>query len=223
MRPRIYSIHQMLEKQVTYHTTKSYCTLNTRTERTKNIWLVFHGIGYLSRYFLRHFENLSKEENYIIAPQAPSKYYLNSDYKHIGASWLTKENTAQEIDNLQAYINAVCISENIGDAENLIVLGFSQGVSIATRWIARNKVFCAKLVLYAGTIPVELKSEDFEYLWEYSNEVIAIVGHTDPYLTQERLSNQIKKIETLFHTTPRLIQFDGGHEMKPDVIHTIIE
>jgi len=222
MHPHTNSIDQMLEKQVTYQTTKSYCTLNKRTERTKNIWLVFHGIGYLSRYFLRHFENLPKEENYIIAPQAPSKYYLNSDYKHIGASWLTKENTTQEIANLQAYINEVCISENIGDAENLIVLGFSQGVSIATRWMARNKVFCTKLVLYAGTIPVELKSEDFKYLQEHFYEVIAVVGKTDPYLTEERLSNQIRKIATLFNVTPRLIQFDGGHEMKPEVIHNII-
>ena len=64
------------EKEITYTTRNSYSTLNTLTEHTKTVWLVFHGMGYLSRYFLRYFKTLNTRENYIIAPQAPSKYYI---------------------------------------------------------------------------------------------------------------------------------------------------
>lgn len=81
------------EKQVSYNITNSYCTLNERTSKTKNVWIVFHGIGYLSKYFLKYFKGLDPEENYIIAPQAASKYYLNGKYTHVGASWFTKDNT----------------------------------------------------------------------------------------------------------------------------------
>ena len=77
----------------------TYETLNDFTDETKNVWIVFHGIGYLSKYFLKYFDELNPLDNYIIAPQAPSKYYLNSSYKHVGASWLTKENTETEINN----------------------------------------------------------------------------------------------------------------------------
>ena len=99
------------EKQVTYQTTNSYTTLNTLTDKTKNVWIVFHGIGYLSKYFLKYFDELPSEENYIIAPQAPSKYYLNDQYRHVGASWLTKENTANETQNVLNYLDTVFSSE----------------------------------------------------------------------------------------------------------------
>ncbi len=67
-----------------FQTTNPYGTLNAPNPKTKNVWVVFHGIGYLSRYFLRYFDGLPSEENYIIAPQAPSKYYLNNEYRHVG-------------------------------------------------------------------------------------------------------------------------------------------
>lgn len=80
-------------KRVFYRTSNSFETCNALTDRTKNVWIALHGMGYLSRYFLRSFQSLNPVENYIIAPQAPSKYYLKNDFKYVGASWLTKEDT----------------------------------------------------------------------------------------------------------------------------------
>ena len=99
------------EKQVSYQITNTYSTLNKHTSKTKNVWLVFHGIGYLSRYFLKYFKDLNPEENYIIAPQAQSKYYLNNKYTHVGASWLTKENTEEEFENVLNYLKEVFKAE----------------------------------------------------------------------------------------------------------------
>ncbi|MBV1924687.1 MAG: esterase, partial [Flavobacteriaceae bacterium] len=72
-----------IEKKVSYTTTNTYHTLNTYSEKTKNVWLVFHGMGYLSKYFSRYFSELSSEENFIIIPQAPSKYYMGENFKHV--------------------------------------------------------------------------------------------------------------------------------------------
>jgi len=212
----------MIEKQVSYTATNSYCTLNKRTEQTQNIWLVFHGIGYLSRFFLRHFEALSVNENYIIAPQAPSKYYLNSDYKHVGASWLTKENTREGIENVIAYINEVCAQENIFTAKKLYILGYSQGVSIAARWLAKNKINCSKLILYAGGIPQELTASDFAFLKDTKCQISTVVGNKDPYLTPERLVLEREKINAIFPKKVEHIYFNGGHEVKKEVIQELI-
>jgi len=209
-------------KNVSYQHTNTYETLNELTPATKNVWLVFHGIGYLSRYFLKYFDELLASENYVIAPQAPSKYYLNNKYKHVGASWLTKENTAQETQNVIAYINAVIQSEPITKNHNLIVFGYSQGVSIGTRFMANTTLKCQKLVLYAGGIPNELKRLDFEQLIENNTEVITIVGDNDPYLTLERMQGETDKIENLFQGKAIMKVFEGGHEVKKELINGLI-
>src|SRR5690606_20717142 len=113
------------EKQISYTSSNTYSTMNTLNERTKNVWIVFHGIGFLSRYFIKYFEGLPKDENYIIAPQAPSKYYLNKDFKHVGASWLTKEHTVLDTGNVLNYMDKLFASEKIPAHCQLIVLGFS--------------------------------------------------------------------------------------------------
>src|SRR5690554_8082346 len=138
------------EKDVTYTSKNTYSTLNILTKNTKNVWIVFHGLGYLSKYFINYFSELNPEENYIIAPQAPSKYYQDRKFKHVGASWLTRENTLSETENILNYIDAVFKKELNKEAPNLIVMGYSQGVSIALRWVASRKIQCNKLVLHSG-------------------------------------------------------------------------
>ena len=208
------------EKQVSYQITNTYSTLNHFTPKTKNVWVIFHGLGYLSRYFLRSFKELDPEENYIIAPQAQSKYYLDEKYKHIGASWLTKENTEVEIKNVFKYLEEVYKAENLQNAPNLIVLGYSQGVSMATRWVARNKVECAQLVLCSGKIPVELKSEDFEFL-ENTNFSF-IYGTKDEYLKEGIIEVEAERLKNLFPKNLKIIPFKGGHELNKDLIHQLV-
>lgn len=209
-------------KQVSYTSTNTYDTLNQLTEKTKNVWLVFHGIGYLSKFFIKYFDELDPTENYIIAPQAPSKYYLKNEYKYVGASWLTKENTPEEITNVLSYLDAVIRAEQIPKTCNLIVFGFSQGVPIATRWLVKTNIKCSKLILYAGGIPNELTPPNFEFLIQNGTEVTTIVGTTDEYLTPERMEVESKKITSLFRDTAKQVIFEGGHEIKKEIINTLV-
>ena len=206
-------------KSVTYKTSNTYETLNSLTNKTKRVWIVFHGIGFLSRFFLKYFNELPADENYIIAPQAPSKYYLNGEYKHVGASWLTKENTKQESINLFNYIDAVLANEDISKNCELIMFGFSQGVSIAMRYLAYSKLQCNKLVLYAGGIPTELDKENFQYL--SNTEIISILGISDEYLTHNRLIEENTKLKKLFGDSIQHINFEGGHEVKKEIINNL--
>jgi predicted esterase len=208
-------------KNITYKSSNTYETLNSLTKDTKRVWIVFHGIGFLSRFFLKYFNELPENENYIIAPQAPSKYYLNGEYKHVGASWLTKENTEQEKTNLFNYLDAVLANEDIPKSCELIMFGFSQGVSIAMRYLTHSKLQCNKLVLYAGGIPTELTKNDFDYLND--TEIISILGNSDEYLTPERLIEEKNKLVKLFGDNVRYINFNGGHEVKKEIINNLVK
>lgn len=211
-----------LIKRVNYTHTNSYETLNKLTDETQNIWLVFHGMGYLSRYFLKYFSGLDPKENYIIAPQAPSKYYQGPNFKHVGASWLTREDTQAETENILNYIDAVVESEAIASRQNLIILGYSQGVSIATRWMARRTISPQFLVLHSGGIPVELKPDQFEYLPEQT-VVYYIYGDSDQYITPDRVKEQSERGQTLFDKRLSVHTFVGGHKVHTDYLKTLAE
>ena len=211
-----------VEKQVTYQTTNSYTTSNTLTTETKNVWMVFHGIGYLSRYFISYFKDLPAEENYIIALKAPSKYYLNNQYRRVRASWLTKENTRLETENVLAYIDQVYTQENIQDNLNFIVFGYSQGVSIAARWVAKRRIKCNHLVLYAGGLPRELVPGDFDFLVANRTKITVLVGDKDEYMNAERLKHESGKTESLFQGRAKQIIFEGGHEVKKELLNQFL-
>lgn len=210
------------EKSISYTSKNTYLTKNALSSQTKNIWLVFHGIGYLSRYFARYFNALDPTENYLVIPQAPSKYYLNNEYKYVGASWLTKENTAMEIENLMNYLDSVFEAERIPANVNLILFGFSQGVSIVTRWLAHKRIPCHAVILYAGGIPNELTAKDFEFMDWKNTSVKMVYGSEDAYLVPERLEVEKSKIEQLFQGHAEIITFNGGHEMRPELIANLI-
>lgn len=205
-----------IEKNVSYQIQNTYSTLNERTDQTKNIWLVFHGIGYLSRYFLRHFQHLNADENYFIAPQAHSKYYLNGEYRHVGASWLTRENLEEGIENMLNYLDVVYEAENLSNVQNLNILGYSQGVSVATRFVARRKIQCENLIMHSGKVPKELEASDFQFLDK--TDFTFIYGKNDEYLKKGIIEVEEKRLQELFPKNLEILNFDGGHEVNSELI-----
>jgi len=212
----------MEEKQVTYTTSNTYTTLNSLTSKTKNVWLVFHGMGYLSKYFAKYFKELNTEENFVIIPQAPSKYYLGSKYRHVGASWLTRENTIEDTKNVLTYIDAVWHEEKPEILPKFIVLGYSQGVSIAMRWLASRKIQCTDLVLHSGGIPTELGNTDFEYLSE-SCKVTYLYGNKDQYITEAKKTEETLKGNSIFGKRLSIQVFSGIHEVNTNFIQQLSE
>jgi predicted esterase len=209
------------EKKVSYTTSNSYSTLNEFTYKTKNIWFSFHGMGYLSRYFLKYFEEANPDENYIVAPQAPSKYYQGKNFNYVGASWLTKENTAAETQNVLSYIDAISQTESIQENEDkLIVFGFSQGVSVALRWVASRKVKCKTIVIHSGGIPKELTAKDLSFL-DRNTKVYVIYGTKDEYLTEERMYSELTLAQNLFGARLHVISFEGNHSVNSALISKI--
>ena len=206
------------EKEISYSSTNSYSTLNSLTSKTKTVWFVCHGMGYLSRYFINYFNELNPEENYIIAPQAQSKYYIAPKFKHVGGSWLTKENTIKETENVMQYFDAILKTEQLPKDVNLIVLGYSQGVSVAMRYVVKRQLNCNQLVLMSGGIPKELVSKDFDFL-KGKTKISLIYGTQDEYMNEERMVYEKRRIHELFGTKVDIISFDGKHEVNTAIIN----
>ncbi|AXT49902.1 esterase [Aquimarina sp. BL5] len=209
-----------MQKEVVYQSTNTYDTLNELTSETKNVWLVFHGIGYLSRYFIRLFQSLDPEKNYIIAPQAPSKYYKNNDYKKVGSSWLTKENTKTETKNVLNYIDSIIKEEKLPATTRFVVLGYSQGVSIASRWIASQQIQPDDFVMISGGFPKELGKEDFTFLTN-KTKVSHILGEKDPYFEIAKVEAEKIRVKDIlpqieFRSHP------GGHELDIETLKNIV-
>ena len=207
------------EKEIVYTISNSYTTLNSLTSKTKNVIFACHGMGYLSRYFLKYFKGLNSDDNYIIIPQAQSKYYIAPKMKHVGASWLTKENTLKEMENIISYFDSVLSNEKIENL-NFIFLGYSQGVSVAMRYLAKRKIIVSKLILMSGGIPKELTPKDFKYL-KNKAVIYFVYGDKDEYISEDFLNSEKKRFEDLFSNI-NYIEFDGNHEIKTEIIESII-
>ena len=125
----------------------------------------------------------------------------------------------KDTENVMRNFDAIFEAENIPNTTNLIVFGYSQGVSVAVRYVAKRQLQCAQLVLHSGGIPKELNVEDFTFL---DAKVSLVCGTDDEYLTTERLASETKKAQLLFKDNLNAIMFDGKHEMNVDIINQLV-
>lgn len=208
-------------KTVSYTHTNSYETLNTLGPKTRNIWVCFHGLGYLSKYFIKYFKELSADENYIIVPQAPSKFYLDKKFKNVGASWLTRVDTDQEMKNNLSYIQEVLRQEHLLGDPRLIFFGYSQGVSIATRTLKYHNSPIKALIMHSGSIPAELTSEDGAHFKSICSRFIHIAGTQDEYANEEVVDRELNKLKMLFGTDCELHRPEIKHVVHVPLLNKI--
>jgi len=211
----------MEQRHITFQHTTPYGVLNELTGNTRRIWLVFHGYGQLSRYFLRKFEGLNPEENYVIAPQGISKTYLEGFSGRVGASWMTSEDRLTEIANQKAYIDAVLRAHHIDWTDKrLVYFGFSQGVATMCRYAAHAKQPFEQMILWAGTFPPELERVDFDFC-DQNVSVKYFTGSNDPFYQAGMKEDQVIKVRAALGVEAEVREFEGVHEVKADLINAL--
>jgi predicted esterase len=217
-----------MEKQISITAQATYETLGNLNARTSTIWLVCHGYGQLAKYFIRRFDVLNPAQHYVIAPQGLAKFYLDTKYEKVGASWLTKESKEMDLQNQLSYIDSVWKAEKevITQAGldfnklKINVLGFSQGCAAACRWVVSRQITFSNLYVWAGLLPQEFRKEDFSYL-PNASQIHFIIGKDDEFRGLLDFTNEIEKIKDLLPTA-QIVSFDGGHEVKREVLASLI-
>lgn len=208
-----------MQHEVSFTTRARYHKLGTITEQTQHVWFVLHGYGQLAQYFVRKFRPAEAAGICVIAPEALSRFYLEdvtarmqSGNNRVGASWMTRENRAMDIDNYIHYLNAV-YQQEIHPAHSLqiTILGFSQGAATATRWAINGQVPFHRLILWAGIFPPDMDLETGREVLK-DKEVVLVHGTSDPFLTDARFA-EMETLSARLHVTPRRLTFDGGHDI----------
>lgn len=213
------------EKRIVETTkTARYFSLNSVQATTENVWIVFHGYGQLAEYFIKHFENLDPDKNFIVAPEGLSRFYVEGLTGRVGASWMTKEDREEEIEDQTKYINAVlkdCGIDLNSKSSRIIVLGFSQGTATAVRWCVKNGVRPTELVLWAGSFPHDVDSAKHRNIFKRLSTHF-VYGHGDPFLQHinvEDKTAEFKKMGMQLNVWP----FEGKHTMDNPTLEKIVD
>lgn len=184
-----------------------------RTEAAREIWVVLHGYGQLARYFLNAFVGL-EEGRCIVAPEGLSRFYIDEQHARVGSTWMTREDRLHEIEDQIGYLDALVaeLTRTAMPGATVRVLGFSQGVATAARWLTGGSTKATDLICWAGTLPPEL---DRDALAAWRNmHVHFVAGEKDDLVTVEEMRSAAVRSDQA-GVTNTLHLFSGAHKLEP--------
>lgn len=212
----------MQKKTLTFSYQARYSTLGNLSEQTEFVWVVFHGYGQLTEYFIKKFEVIDTNKNYIIAPQGLSTAYLKDFTGRVGANWMTKYDRELDIQNNLNYLETLIkaeLNEISMTNKKLIVLGFSQGAATASRWIAHTDYQIEKFLVWGGMIAHDI---DTVFYKKMTDKIVLFYGDEDEFISQEGLKTSLMKLKKI-GIYPKLIPYQGTHKIYPNVLNDFIE
>ena len=211
-------------KQHLHHIQKSVrvFSIGKPSPNIKHFWICLHGYGQLADWFGKRFERWASKERLFVFPEGPHRFYIKGTAGRVGASWMTKEDRLNDIEDQFAYLEALTSDylKQLPEKVQIHVLGFSQGVATALRWIDKSNLPFNSLVCWAGTFP-----PDIDYKLNASKfqgiNMHACFGDTDEFISTEKareLVNQLQgqsiNINTHFYA--------GGHRLKLELLDKLI-
>ncbi len=192
--------------------------LGPAPDEGKGVLFALHGYGQLAPYFIRKFTAIAEAGWTVVVPEGGHRFYLKGSSGRVGASWMTREDRINDIDDLVAMLDGVyrdVFSGNLKkDAEKekpVALLGFSQGVPAALRWAALGQFSFDRIIAHSGVFPSDLPpGAEPENGWPV---VDMLIGNDDPYITSAA-TEQVKSsgISCERHT------FEGGHDIDAEAV-----
>lgn len=220
----------MNEARITVPRSARYCILGDEngTRSPRQVWFVLHGYAQMAPRFIRNFEVLDDGNHVVVAPEGLSRFYLPGTSGHsdrVGASWMTREDRLSEIGDYVHYLDLVydAIFARVDRAStDLVVLGFSQGVATACRWItmSANGVRADHVILWSAEIPPELDLDAARTALH--GRLTLVRGATDELVADQLMVAQGERLRR-HGIAHRLETFDGGHHLDPAVIKRLSE
>ncbi len=203
---------------LTIEKTSRYYTNGPPDGDYDTLCFALHGYGQLGKYFIRNFQNDELGRVLFVAPEGLHRFYLNGTNGRVGASWMTKEDRLKDIEDYCRYLDQVYrhFGAQIKDVSKVGVLGFSQGVATACRWLTNSEYHFDFLVNWAGAFPPDL---DFERSMERMRQlpVYMLVGDSDEYISSEDFQKHLELLEDRGYEI-KSRKFEGTHKLYPDIL-----
>ena len=203
-----------MKKQISIPKTHKYSQIGEFSEKTNTVWIVLHGYGMLSEFFIKKFECILNEKTVVIAPEGSNRFYLNNNYSRVGASWMTKVDKEKDIEDNISFIETLYtkIVDDIGHNNfKLKTLGFSQGGATLVRWIMSNSIKVDSLILWGSDIPQDSLTNQNKSRWSSINIKI-VIGKKDEYISDENKKKVIDAVNA-YGLSYKLIEYDGPHKI----------
>lgn len=207
-----------MEHEISIPKTARYFTYGN-PDSAQNIWFVLHGYGQLPYYFIRKFNTLDPEKNFIVAPEGFHRFYREGTKGRVGASWMTKEARLDDIKDNIEYLNLVAteILKKHSFQQRFLV-GFSQGGATASRWHHNGNYKADHFILWASIFADDISFEDDKFGMLQSNNFF-IIGDEDPYFKNKTDEIQAFLKRQPFHITIK--NFRGKHDIDSTTLHEI--
>ena len=203
-----------MKKQISISKTGKYSQIGKCSKKINNVWIVLHGYGMLSEYFVKKFECIINETTLVIAPEATNRFYLRDNYTRVGASWMTKLDREQEISDNILFLDKLfsIIKKEIGHNNfKLNTLGFSQGGPALVRWLMSNKLNTNSLILWGSDIPKDSLVTENKSRWN-SIKLKIVIGKNDEYINEEKKQEFVRVVKS-YGLKYELIEYEGSHKI----------
>ena len=205
-----------VERHLEVTRTARYWELGGALKNPAEMWYVIHGYKQLAGRFIRRFAAINDGTRRILAPEALSRFYISAEPgRHgpgsfVGATWMTREDRQNEIRDYVDYLERLRTERGHSSA-SVTVLGFSQGVATAARWVEMGQVRPARLILWGDTLPPD---------WDHARaskvlantELILVRGDSDPALTDALRARELEQLERA-GVAFRIVRYAGGHDI----------
>ena len=203
-----------MKKQISIPKTHKYSQLGEFSEKTNTVWIVLHGYGMLSEFFIKKFECILNDSTVVIAPEGSNRFYLENNYYRVGASWMTKLDKEKDIEDNISFIQTLYskIVDEIGHTNfKLNTLGFSQGGPTLVRWLMSNKLNTNSLILWGSDIPKDSLVIENKSRWNSMNLKI-VIGKKDEYINEEKKQEFVGVVKS-YGLKYDLIEYKGSHKI----------
>ncbi len=189
-----------------------------------NVWFVCHGYSQLAERFLTQFESLNNGENLIVAPEGLHRLYLEGMSGKVGASWMTREDRDNDIEDYVNYLDKVyeeVLMDPAIENVNIYVLGFSQGTATVCRWMTMGKSTATRIFLWAGAVPDDLNfAKDVKKLNKL--KPVILLGKKDEFITEDDLKKHLVFLEKV-NMNYDLMIYEGSHQIVPSTLQKLAE
>lgn len=181
--------------------------------------VALHGWGQSGRSFLRRFRSLQSSNVLVVAPQGPHQLYLDMETRKVGFSWLTAYDRKRAVSDIVALLDTVleAVEGTYGVKSAPVLLGFSQGVSMAYRYSLLGSRNVLGVIACGGDLPPDVATAlpdapRFPVLLVHGRED-TIVPFSKYEAAREKLTALGVVVETCL--------FDGGHDVPRPAVEEI--
>jgi len=213
----------MHEYPVAYTQQSHFVTSHAPTGLETEIWLILHGYGQLSEFFIRKFRPVFDASRLIVAAEGIHRGYREGFSGRVGANWMTKHRRETDIENGMRYLDAVvdAVMNYYEVFPTINAFGFSQGAATVSRWVAHTALPVEKMVLWGGGLAHEL---DENVMREVAKglDVTLVAGDKDPFIPGEVLEEQFERMGKFSFRNLQKRTFDGAHDLNERLLVEIL-